>query len=463
MKTDEIILTYGNETVSGFIPQKTIDNGKFMPLILPKKLPVIKNVKEALLDALEKPIGIQKPLSQIVKENYKGGDVAIITDDHDRPNTHTKLLLPVLIDLLLTTYHVPLTKIKVVIATGTHRPSTDEEIEKILGKGMRNKVNLVIHKCKENNVEVGKVAGQTIKIDSAVFNSDIIIPLTDVENHYFAGIAGGPKAICPGVCDMDTIRYEHLHMFGSEGFAKNVDLGIIDGNPIFETKVKIVKTILESLRKQGKEVYTIVSIIDTEDDLVYLKGGELFESHLHAAEVLKNVWTVNVEKRPDIVIAGASVWGVNLYQMGKATHCAYNAVKKSGIILNVAPCHQSWGNEEFKGLMKIGMDELNKYSDKQTGIKKTLEVVIDIVKKDFKIGKQKPVDIFQILNFVGWGNLHIIQDGIPESDEHLLPFVFWGDKTQPVKERLNSWLKKYLDDKTISVINNPGYLVKSSE
>ncbi|MFH0947797.1 MAG: lactate racemase domain-containing protein [Elusimicrobiota bacterium] len=460
LKSKDVVLHYGEKVLSDFISQKVIDNGQFLPLILPKKLPVIKDVKQKLSDVLEKPVGNQKPLSTLIKENYVGGNLSIIVDDHDRPNIHTRLLLPILVDLLLTAYRLPLTKIKVVIATGTHRPSTDEELKNILGDKMFGRVNYVVHKCRENNVEAGKVDGLTVKINETVFNSDIIIPLTDVENHYFAGIAGGPKALCPGVCDIDTITFEHLKMFGECGFAQNVDLGSMDGNPVFETKKKIVKTIIETLKKNKREIYTITSIIDTDGDLVNLYGGETFESHLKSAEVLKNVWTVNVKECADIVISGASHWGVNLYQMGKATHCAYHAVKKGGIILNVAPCNQGWGNEEFRNLMKVGMDELNRYDDKSDGIKKAVVVIIEAVKRNFKIGNQKPVDIFQILNFVGWGNLHIIQDGISNDDYKLLPFVFWGNESEPVEKRLELWLKKYLGNKTVAVVDNPNFLIK---
>ena len=460
LKSKDVVIHYGEKTLSNFIPQKAIDNGQFLPLVLPKKLPVIKNVGQNLSDALEKPVGNQKPLSVLVKENYRGGDLSIIVDDHDRPNIHTRLLLPIVVEKLTVKYKISSEKIKVVIATGTHRPSTDDELKKILGVQMFGKLNYVIHKCRENNVEAGKIDGLTVKINETVFNSDIIIPLTDVENHYFAGIAGGPKALCPGICDMETITYEHLKMFGDCGFAHNVDLGSIEGNPVFETKKKIVKAVIETLKKNKREVYTITSIIDTDGDLVYLKGGETFESHLKAAEILRNVWTVNIKERADIVMSGAGHWGVNLYQMGKATHCAYHAVKKGGIVLNVAPCNQGWGNEEFKNLMKIGMGELNGYSDKSEGIKKALVSVINAVKKDFKIGKQKPVDLFQILHFVGWGNLHIIQDGIIEEDYEFLPFVFWGDKSESVEKRLKAWLEKYLGNKMISVVDNPNFLIK---
>lgn len=456
----EICLTYGDRTISGFIPQKTIDDGKFIPLHLPKKRPVIKEIKKSLLEALEKPSGSQKSLKQLIEQSYKGGDIAIITDDHDRPNIHTRLLLPVLIEILNSKFQIPNSKLKIIVATGIHRASTTEELKQILGSDIPSKVAIEIHDCRKNLTEIGKIDGTAIKINSAAFNSDILLPLTDVENHYFTGVAGGPKVFCPGICDIDTITYEHLQMLGPAGFAKNVGLGIIEGNPVFETKIKIVNKIIEVLRKNKREIYSIVSIIDTEDDLVYLAGGELFESHRDAAKILKDVWTACLEERPDIVIAGASVWGVNLYQMGKATHSAYNAVKKGGIILNVAPCNQGWGNEEYKNFIKIGMDELNKYSDKAEGIKKALELIIDVVKKDYRIGKQKPVDVFQILNFVGWGNLHLIQDGIPESEYGMTPFAFWGNKSQPVKERLCSWLKKYLLDRTVAVIDNPGYLLK---
>jgi len=460
LKSKDVALHYGERVLSNFIPQKAIDSGQFLPLVIPKKLPGIKNVEQGLYDALEKPVGSQKPLSALVKENYRGGDLSIIVDDHDRPNIHTRLLLPILVENLTVKYKIPSEKIKVVIATGTHRPPTDEELKKILGVQMFGKVNYIIHKCRENNVEAGKIDGLTVKINGTVFNSDIIIPLTDVENHYFAGIAGGPKAICPGICDMETITFEHLKMFGECGFAQNVDLGSIAGNPVFETKKKIVKAVIETLKKNKREVYTITSIIDTVGDLVHLSGGETFESHLKTAEILKNVWTVNIKARADIVISGASHWGVNLYQMGKAPHCAYHAVKKGGIVLNVAPCNNGWGNEEFKNLMKTGMDELNGCPDKSEGIKKAVVCVVNAVKKDFRIGKQKPVDLFQILHFVGWGNLHIIQDGIPEEDYGFLPFVFWGNKSDPVDKRLKSWLEKYLGNKTIAVVDNPNFLIK---
>jgi nickel-dependent lactate racemase len=461
MLSKEIILNYGDETLSGFIPQKAIDSKKFLPLLFPVKMLVIKDIEAALEKALEKPIGKIEPFSRIISRNYKGNDVAIITDDHDRPNIHTRLLLPVLTGILENRHKVKREKIKIVIATGTHRATTEKELEKILGAEILKNYRIVIHDCRKNAVDAGEVDGRRIRIDAEVMNSDIIIPLTDVENHYFAGVAGGPKTFCPGICDIETITFEHLHMFGPEGFAMNVGLGIMDSNPVFETKRKIVGQIVNSIRKRGGEVYMIVSIIDTEDDLVYLEGGELFESHRHAAEVLKNVWTVHVEKSPDIVIAGASVWGVNLYQMGKATHAAFKAVRKGGIILTVAPCKQGWGNEEFKNLMKTGMDELGKYGVNSDGIKKALTKVVDVVSKNFKIGNQKPVDIFQILNYVGPGNIHIIQDGIPETDWNLLPFAFWGKNGQPAGERLNSWIEKYLQDKTITVLNNPGYLVKA--
>jgi nickel-dependent lactate racemase len=457
VNTNNIVLTYDKEILAGFIPQEAIASERFIPLVLPKKLTVIKNHKEALLAALENPVGEQEPLSELVRLNYKGNDVSIITDDQDRPNVHTKLLLPILLELLTTKYQIPSNNIKIVIATGTHRAPAQEEIKDILGIDIE-KYHIVVHNCKENLIAAGKVDNRVIKINKTVFDSDIVIPLTDVENHYFAGVAGGPKSFCPGVCDVDTITYEHLHMFGDEGFAENVGLGMIDKNPVFAMKTKIAKTIIETLKQHRREVYTIVTIIDPDNDLVYLKGGEMFESHRDASGVLKNVWTVNIKKKPDIVIAGASTWGVNLYQMGKATHAGYRAVKKGGTILTVAPCTEGWGNEEFKNLMRIGMKESNKHEDKATGVKKALKLIVDIVRKDFKIGKQKPVDIFQILNYVGYGNLHLIQDGVPETDYELLPFVVHGDKTQPVKDRLRTWIEKYLGDKTIAVINNPGYL-----
>ena len=102
-----------------------------------------------------------------------------------------------------------------------------------------------------------------------------------------------------------------------------------------------------------------------------------------------------------------------------------------------------------------------KPGDRAKAMREATARVVEVVRSDIKIGKQKAVDFFRILEWVGWGHLHMIQDGLSEEDRNILPFEFWGDKAQPPEERLRRWVRKFGAGRTITVIDNPGYVVKA--
>jgi hypothetical protein len=124
------------------------------------------------------------------------------------------------------------------------------------------------------------------------------------------------------------------------------------------------------------------------------------------------------------------------------------------------PCQDGFGNAEYRNLMKVAVDAMASEKDHEEAIRKGKIAVLNVVRKDFKIGKQKAVDFFRILEYVGWGHLHIIQDGLSEDDKKILPFEFWGREGEPALERLKSWVLKYCAGKTITVMDDPGYVVK---
>jgi lactate racemase len=459
MKSTDITLNYGDQVLSGFIHQEWIDTGRYLPLMPPPKNRVIKDVAAALSRALENPIGAVAPLGDLVKKCVRAGDVAILVDDHTRPNDHTRLLLPLLVDRLRQTYGIPIEKIKVVVCGGTHRAPTAAEMKKTVGKDMVSRVSIVVHDCEKDLTQAGTVDGRPIMVNRVAFSADLVIPLTDVDNHYFAGVAGGPKSFCPGVCGREIITWEHLHMFDDHGFAKNAALGILDGNPVYECKKRIVGAIIDSMNKHGREVYCLTAIIDPEGDLVYLEGGEIFAVHRAAASKLRDVWTVTLSRRPEVVICGAGTLGINLYQAGKTIHTAYTAVARGGMILAAAPCRDGLGNDEFKKLMKLASDTISLHEDCDKAIEQATLNVLDAVRKDYKIGKQKAVDFFRIIEHVGWGRLHMIQDGLTADERKILPLTFWGEADQPAATRLASWAERYGSGKTITVLDDPGYVV----
>ncbi|MBW2307231.1 MAG: DUF2088 domain-containing protein [Deltaproteobacteria bacterium] len=460
----EIRLDYGDQAIVDFIPSQLQRSDRFIPLQIPPKLPAM-SWEEGLRRATSLPVGDCPSLEIICKEYYRGGDVGIIVDDYTRPNHHTRKFLPILLEFL-SSWGVPMERVKLVIATGTHREPNRKEFDQIFGIGIYEKFKeqVVTHYPDKNNVVVGELDGIPVEMDRTVYACEIVVALTDIDNHYFAGVAGGPKAFLPGVAGERIITHEHLHMFSDTGFAENVRLGNLDNNPVFEKKRAIVQIMMDALRKKRTHVYTTACILDSDGDLVFSKGGEVLAVHKLAARTIPEVWTVKVRRSPDVVIAGAKNVGVNLYQAVKATHAAYNAVRPGGIILTAAPCPDSFGNEAFKGLMKIAADVFHEHQNKpdmNPYIPMAMSAVLTAVRADFRIGKQKPVDMIRILKHVGWGHLHWIADGLSPEEQKILPFVFYGDSSAPAGERLRRWVRRYLEatNHTFTVLNNPGYLV----
>ncbi len=460
MRSEDIRLHYGDRVLSGFIPQEAIDRGRFLPLRLTPRSPALADPSAALAEALSRPVGESPPFGELVRRCLPLGKIAILIDDYTRPNLHTRLLLPPLIALLQARYGVGAEKIVAVVCTGTHRLSTGAELKQIVGEETRRRIEIVSHECDRDLAEAGEAFGRPIRINRAAAEAGLILALTDVDNHYFAGVAGGPKSFCPGICDKATITAEHLRMFSDEGFAENVALGVLDGNPVYEAKRRIVSAIVGALKMRGRGVYCLASVIDAGGALVHLSGGEIFAVHRAAAKKLDEVWTAALPERPGAVIAGAGSLGINLYQAGKAIHAAYTAVRPGGLILMAAPCPDRFGNEEFRRLMGLAREEMNRHADEREAARAGKLKVLEIVRGEFKIGKQKAVDIFRILEHVGPGRLHVIEDGLSPEDRSLLPCSFFGGHGTPPEGRLKHWVLRHAAESTIAVIDNPGFLIR---
>jgi len=472
------VLEYAGGLVRDFLPEAVTEEGRLVPLLPPKGLPEIKDARAALLAAIKRSDTPAKvpSLEEILKKRYKGGTVSIIVDDHTRTNHHTKLLLPHLVEYLLA-MGVKREKLRFVIATGTHRAPLEKEYPAILGAMWpAYKDCVVVHSDKKELAKVGALGdGALVEVNATVFGSEIVIPLNDLEFHYFAGVAGGPKQICPGVASGEIIRREHLKMFGHLGFADHVESGTYDGNPVFEYKRKIVGKFLEEMGKKGSWVYAITVVMDPAPKLVSMAGGDLMETHQRAIDKLCMVYVATVSKAADIVIISARQTGINLYQSGKAYNAAKKAVKKGGWIILLSECKDGFGNDEFRNLMKVSAPIFRELEQKLKGASpaqaaKLKEEHIDramhetqaAVMADFKIGKQKPVDLLDVLRHVGYGHLCIIQDGLSDEDRLLVPLTYVGKKGEAAGERLRAWIAEREKEgkPTYVVMDDPNYLVK---
>ena len=401
-------ISWGSETINHFVPTKYKENTKFLHPPEFSKEPMFEGtVKEALMNKLNDPIGFEVSFDELVKEKYQPGKpIVFVIDDYTRPNIHTKILLPIMIEKIFS-LGVAEEDFRVLIATGTHRQPKEEEYVKMAGEWVVEKYRsqIVSHDCNAKGVYIGESdAGTPMEFDKLAFDASILVPMTDSELHYFAGVAGTIKEMCPGIASSETVRQNHPRMFDRElGFVPGCRLGSTQENPVISDIKNMVNILKEKVTIFG------IDTIVTEGKIVYINTGDLVDLHDAAKKIIVDMRTVKLPKEAGIVISGMQSWGINLYQAGKGIHAAWNAVKKGGkgVILAVAPIPDGIGNANYEKIMK------------ETGdmpLQEGLEYILDnyCTSETFKIGHQKPVDTMRIIKTIGEGNLKTISDWDPE-------------------------------------------------
>lgn len=449
------MLDYGDETIKDFLEDAWKEHVILLEPEKPAKSFVDLGAK--LDEVLKTAPGGGKSLEELVKEVYtEGKDITILVDDNTRPNKHTKILLPMIIPHLKN-LGIAEEDIKILIANGTHRPPTEAEMSnKIFGANLyeQHKHRIAVHDCYAGNIDIGKSSrGTPIKINERAIKSCLLIPLTDSELHYFAGVAGTVKEICPGIAGKETVNLNHPQMFDKElGFIPECRLANTDDNPVINEMKEITGIVNEKVPIFG------VDVIFFHDEIVYVNAGDLIGLHNNAAPMISKLRTVEVSRPGDLVIVSVGTLGINLYQAGKGIHAAWNAVRKDGKgkILVLAPCPDGAGNDAY-------LDAMNSIKGKP--IPEALEYVLDhyCSPETFNIGNQKPVDLLRILKDVGEGNIEMITEMDGEqliSTYRLAKVPFKGSVTGTLREYLRRFFSQWKgENPVVYVIPDPGTLV----
>jgi nickel-dependent lactate racemase len=444
----DISIPYGKEILSNFLPAHL---GEVKIIDSPRVRSEISDLKTDLINVLEYPVD-SPPLKDLVAQHYPGSGkkILLIADDNTRPNIHTRLLFPMIFEYLVDRCGVKEEDLGILIASGTHRPPTGEEIkERILGKEIFSKYSeqILVHNDQENLADLGYSNRETpIKINQDAFDACLLIPVTDSEYHYFAGLAGTVKQLFPGIAGRITINTNHSRMFDREkGFKDVCRLGNTDHNPVI-TDIKEMATIF----KQHTPVFCVDSIMD-RGEITAINAGDIISLHELANQLLFKRRVIEVDRGADLVIISMGKIGINLFQAGKGIHAAWNAVKKpGGSILLLAPCQDGAGSAGFQDSMTAVKDlELHE----------ALNWVIDNTcsRETFKIGNQKPVDVLRILKTLGEGQINILSEMDPDELRDIYRLIPIPEKGSS-EESLRGFLQSYLEQKPDALI----YLLRDS-
>ncbi len=311
-------LAYGDDGIDVDFPDG------LTTVVEPRYIPSLPDEEGALRTAIRNPLGT-RPLRQLVSA---GQTVAISVCDVTRP-APTRLMLPAILRELS---HVPRNQVTVLIATGTHRANTRDELISMLGSSVVDGYPVVNHDAfDEGGLEM---AGQTsdgipILLNRHWLRADVRITLGLVEPHFFAGFSGGPKMVAPGLAGFGTTM--HLHNAARIG-SPRATWGITEGNPVHDS-------VREIATMTGVD-FSLDVTINRDMRITAAYAGEMFEVHAAACEAARRTVMRPVDRPFEVVVTTNSGYPLdqNLYQAVKGMSAAAEIVREGGTIICAAEC-----------------------------------------------------------------------------------------------------------------------------
>ena len=319
-----ITIPYGSDKVSFNVPDEN-----FCELLEPS-CPVFNNDEDKIInDALENPIGTDK-LEKIVEGKKT---VSIICDDMARPTPVYKIMPHVL--KRLHNAGIKKENIKIIIALGSHRYMTEDEIIAKVGKETYENYTVVNSSFKDENslVLMGTAEdGSKIYVTGEAAASEVRIGIGNIVPHPVMGWSGGGKILFPGISGEKTVAL--FHIMG--GLHPNGNLFGWDESPVRHCIEGWVDVI-------GLDF--IINTALTGDFRIYkIVCGHYIKAHRKGVEYAKEIWGAKTTKKADIMIVSSYPADQDFWQSGKGLYSAENGlVDEGGTIILVSPNYEGVG------------------------------------------------------------------------------------------------------------------------
>jgi lactate racemase len=280
----------------------------------------IPSIGQMAQEALDAPLGAA-PLKDLVSGAKK---VAILVDDWTRP-TPVADILEILLPYLVRG-GLPVEKVTIVIALGTHVSLTPEELTTRVGNSAASGYTIVQHNVWSDDLVPIPLPedGRVVKINPEVAQADVKIGMSSILPHPMAGFGGGPKIVIPGVSNFEFIRDHHMrHTIHPKSTA-----GLTRGNPFHESCLRAAQAV-------GLD-YSINCVYNQHGEVVRIIGGSLEAAFADAVQACYKTLGVRFEEKVDITITSTYPHTHGL-QFCKGLDAPDRVTKENGAILMLAP------------------------------------------------------------------------------------------------------------------------------
>jgi len=298
-------------------------------VVAPAHHPAARDPAALLTATLRSPVA-GPPLRDVVRP---GQTVAISICDGTRAQPRD-LMVPAVLDELEGIVRAE--DVTVLVATGTHRGNTPAELERMLGRGVLERVRVENHDARDDAqlVFMGRLGRDVpVWLDRRWVEADVRITTGFVEPHFFAGFSGGPKMVAPGLAGLETVLV--LHDATRIGDPR-ATWGVVEGNPVHDD--------VRAIAAGTGTDFACDVILDREHRIVRAFAGQLAPMHAAACAAARDVAMAAVPAPFDVVVTTNSGFPLdqNLYQAVKGMSAAATVVKPGGTIVCAAECRDGF-------------------------------------------------------------------------------------------------------------------------
>lgn len=376
----KIDLPYGDGVRSVMVPAN-------LPVeyISPREVTGVGDLDDALERACSHPTD-SKPLSDLIPAEKP---VLLVTSDPTRKGGGGDIL-PRMINWL-TERGVVRERISVLVARGTHRALSKQEREVFKLPDYRG-VSVVEHDC--DNAEslcalLYTKRGTPVRVNRLVRDAGLVVLLSSISFHYFAGFGGGRKLILPGSADRAAILANHrLSLIDKKPVKLHPSCrpGTLDGNPVHEDMCEPLDAL--------DHLFVVNFFADQIGTVLFVNAGDPRAAHLEACDAYRNIFRVSVARRSPVIIAsaGGHPYDINLLQTHKALRHAGMAASELASILLFAECREGIGSPSLAAALEKSRDEFLKIAYNNYALNNQTAVSLHDLTRKFRVGIVSELD-----------------------------------------------------------------------
>jgi lactate racemase len=413
-ETTRIDLPYGDQIVPIDVPA-----GNLNSILRPNSAPAVDDIDNEIRRALSAPIDAPR----LRERASSARNTLIIADDLTRLTPVDRIIPHVLDELNAAGMRDE--QITVMIALGTHRPMTDDEIQQRFGNDVLSRVRVINSPWQdpEQMQDLGLTEqGTPVSIARMAIESDIVIGLGSIVPHHIPGFSAGAKIVQPGISGADTTGATH---FLSTRTRRSY-LGSVEN---------VIRHEMETIAETVGLTAVLNTVLNQDGDVVGAVYGDLRTAFRQGVELSRSVYGVPFREQSDIVIASSYPCDIEFWQAHKTLYPADITVREGGTIIVLTPCPEGV-SVTHRDMLEI--------------------TALDAARIETMIERGETDDVVSGGLALAWARIReradvsLVSGGISDTDARALAFTPF----ESVEDALAAALNKHGKDATINVLTH---------